>query len=365
MNKKAVTRLAVLAMAFLMVFAAFAGCTKDVKTAETQESTQVQDSQAKDTSDESVKESAEDPQVDEMYVVGITQIVDHPSLNVCRDGAVDKLSELGFVDGENLTLIYENAQGEMPIATTIAQQFVSDKVNVILAIATPTAQAAYAAAIDTDVSIAFSAISAPVEAGLVNEDGSNLKGVTGTSDELPMEATFKLIQSLTPDTVKVGILHNTGEVNSDVQLAQAQKLAPDFGMEIVDVGITSTNEIASALDTLLPQVDVVMNLTDNMVVSAMPLLVQKCNEALVPLFGSEDTQVAAGALASAGVDYYALGQKTGEMIALILNGTPAEELPIAKLTEPMLIVNSDQIELLGINVPDSLTIEYIETATAE
>lgn len=365
MNKKAVTRLAVLTTAILLIFAGFAGCTKDAKTAEPQENTQSQGSQEESTTDESAQESADNSKADEMYVVGITQIVDHPSLNVCRDGAVDKLSELGFIDGENLTLIYENAQGEMSIATTIAQQFVSDKVDVILAIATPTAQAAYAAAIDTDVSIAFSAISAPVESELVNQDGSNLKGVTGTSDELPMEATFKLIQSLAPDTVKVGILHNTSEVNSDVQLAQAQKLAPNFGMEIVDIGITSTNEIASAIDTLLPQVDVVMNLTDNMVVSAMPLLVQKCNEALVPLFGSEDTQVAAGALASAGVDYYALGQKTGEMIASILNGTPAEELPIAKITEPMLIVNSDQAELLGINVPDSLTIEYIETATAE
>ena len=298
---------------------------------------------------------------EETITIGISQIVDHPSLNVCREGAVEKLAELGYVDGENIEIVYENAQGDTSIATTIAQQFVSDDVDVIVAIATPNAQAAYAAAMG-DIPVVFAAVSEPEEAGLAAEGGANLTGVTGTSDKLPIEATFKLIQALVPDTVYIGILHNTSEVNSDVQLAQAQELAPDYGMEIIDVGITSTNEIASALDTLLPQVDVVMNLTDNMVVNAMPLVVEKCNEALVPLFGSEDTQVEVGALASAGVDYYALGQKTGEMIAAIIEGTPAEDIAIETLDQPMLIVNTDQLELLGLTVPDSLTVEYVTTA---
>jgi putative ABC transport system substrate-binding protein len=300
-----------------------------------------------------------------MVVVGISQIVDHPSLNVCREGAIDKLVELGYVEGENITFSYQDAQGEMSNATAIGQQFVSDKVDAIFAIATPMAQAAYAAAIDTGIPIVFSAVSAPIEAELANADGSNVTGVTGTSDELPVDATFQLIKALVPDAVKVGILHSTSEVNSDVQLAQAQEMAPEFGMEIVDVGITSTNEVASALDVLLPQVDVVMNLTDNTVVNALAMVVQKCDEAGIPLFGSEDTQVARGALASAGVDYYALGQKTGEMIAAILEGTPAEDIAIAKLTEPMLIVNSDQVEKLGITVPDSLPISYVTTETTE
>ncbi len=355
--KHVLTTLVILVMALTMVLFSFAGCgsSDDTSNASTSDASSTTDDTADDTADVA----------NDMVVVGISQIVDHPSLNVCREGAIDKLNELGYIEGENITFNYQNAQGEMSNATTIAQQFVSDKVDAILAIATPTAQAAYAAAIDTDIPIVFSAVSAPVEAELAVADGSNVAGVTGTSDELPVDATFKLIKSLVPDAVKVGILHNTSEVNSDVQLAQAQELAPNFGMEIVDVGITSTNEIASALDTLLPQVDVVMNLTDNMVVASMPMMVQKCNEAMVPLFGSEDTQVTAGALASAGVDYYALGQLTGEMIAKILDGTHAEDIAIEKLTEPMLIVNTDQAELLGITVPDDLTVEYVETATED
>lgn len=368
---KKTTKLVVLMITLMLVLTCIAACSNEqvpgaITDAPVNSSAgETADETADKTADNTADNTSDDSQEAKMYKIGISQIVDHPSLNVCRDGAVDKLAELGYIDGENITFVYENAQGEMAIATTIAQQFVADDVDVILAIATPTAQAAYAAAIDTDVSVVFSAVSAPVEAELANADGSNIAGVTGTSDELPMAATFQLIKALTPDTVKVGILHNTSEVNSDVQLAQAQALAGEYGMEIIDAGIASTNEIASALDTLLPKVDAMMNLTDNMVVSAMPLLVQKCNEEMVPLFGSEDTQVAAGALASAGVDYYALGQKNGEMIAAILEGTPAEDIAIERLTDPMLIVNTDQIELLGITVPDTLTVEYVETVSGE
>ena len=370
MKKNLITRLAVLMMALVMVFALFAGCTdKAADVVDMQSSNSSDDTASGDTAadDTTADDAASDDTAagSETFVIGISQIVDHPSLNVCRQGAIDMLAELGYVEGENLVINYQDAQGEMAVATTIAQQFVTDKVDLILAIATPTAQAAYAAAIETDIPIVFSAVSAPIEAALANEDGSNLAGVTGTSDELPVDATFQLIKALVPGAVKIGILHNTSEVNSDVQLAQAKELAPTYGMEIIDAGISSTNEIASALDTLLPQVDVVMNLTDNMVVSSMPLVVQKCNEAMIPLFGSEDTQVSVGALASAGVDYYALGQLTGEMIASILGGTPAQDIALAKLTEPMLIVNSDQAELLGITVPDNLTVEYVKTQEAE
>jgi putative ABC transport system substrate-binding protein len=226
-------------------------------------------------------------------------------------------------------------------------------VDAILAIATPCAQAAYAASMG-QIPLIFSAVSEPAAAGLVNADGTNLAGVTGTSDKLPVDATFKLIQQLTPNVKTIGILHNTGEVNSDVQLAQAKEIAPNYGFTIEDVGITSTNEISSALDTLLPKVDAVMNLTDNMVVSSLALIVQRCNEAKIPLYGSEETQVKKGALASAGVDYYALGQINGEMIAKVLTGTAAETIAIESLTEPTLIVNTDQTALLGLTIPDSL-----------
>lgn len=358
---KMLALLLVLAMAFAMT-----GCAKTVQQSSlsgTEESVSAEVSESMEAS-ESASAETSSALVEGDFTIGITQIVDHPSLNLCRQGAIDKLAEMGFVEGQNLTINYEDAQNDSNIATTIAQQFISDGVDAIIAIATPSAQAAYAASMG-QIPIIFAAVSEPTAAGLTNEDGTNLVGVTGTSDKLPVEATFRLIQQLTPDVKTIGILHNTSEVNSDVQLAQAQEMAPEYGFTIEDVGVTSSNEISSALDALLPKVDAIMNLTDNMVVASLALIVQRCNDAMIPLYGSEDTQVTKGALASAGVDYYALGQITGEMVANVLLGTPAEEIPTAVLTEPMLIVNSDQVSLLGLTIPDSLaaTAQQVTTNT--
>jgi len=362
--KKGLTGIFALILVLMLALAGCGPATQENTSQADADATPEVSETAEATETSETSESAEAPA--DSFTIGITQIVDHPSLNVCREGALAKLAELGYVEGENLIVKYENAQNDTAVATTIAQQFASEKVDLIIAIATPTAQAAYAVTQGT-IPVVFSAVSEPVEAELAAADGSAIEGVTGTSDKLPVDKTFELIKALTPDAVKVGILHNTGEVNSDVQLAEAKEKSAEYGLEILDAGITSTNEIASALDALLPDVDVMMNLTDNMVVSSLPLLVQKCNEAKVPLYGSEDTQVTGGALASAGVDYEALGEITGEMAANILSGTPAKDIPIATLDQPKLIVNSDQLTLLGLTVPDEISgsVETVTTAAAE
>ena len=291
---------------------------------------------------------------DESFTLGATQIVDHPALNACRQGAIDKLAELGYVEGENLTIDYQDSQGDPAVGSTIAQKFVSDKVDAILAISTPSAQAAYGAALADGIPVVFSAVTDPVAAEIANSDGSPLETMTGTSDQMPMDETFKLIKQLTPDAVKVGILHNTSEVNSDVLLALAKQVAKANNMEIINKGITSTNDISLALDAILPEIDVMLTLTDNMVVSALPLIVERANEAKVPIYGSEDSQVSRGSLASAGVDYYNLGLQTGAMIAKIFEGTPASEIPIEVLQDAKVVINTEVAEMLGITIPDDL-----------
>lgn len=290
----------------------------------------------------------------ESFTLGATQIVDHPALNACRQGAIDKLAELGYVEGENLTIDYQDSQGDPAVGSTIAQKFVSDKVDAILAISTPSAQAAYGAALADGIPVVFSAVTDPVAAEIANTDGSPLETMTGTSDQMPMDETFKLIKQLTPDAVKVGILHNTSEVNSDVLLALAKQVAKANNMEIINKGITSTNDISLALDAILPEIDVMLTLTDNMVVSALPLIVERANEAKVPIYGSEDSQVSRGSLASAGVDYYNLGLQTGAMIAKIFEGTPASEIPIEVLQDAKVVINTEVAEMLGITIPDDL-----------
>lgn len=294
--------------------------------------------------------------------VAITQIVDHPSLNDCREGSVDMLAELGYVEGDDFVIDYESAQGDPAIASTIAQQFVAKKVDCIIAISTPSAQAAYGSAMTEGIPVVFSAVTSPTAAELANPDGTPLENITGCSDEMPMQGSFDLIKAILPDATKVGILHNTSEVNSDVQLVSAVETAEAMGMEVIDIGITSTNDIASALDVLLPQVDVVLNLTDNMVVSSLPLILEKTNEAMIPLIGSEDAQVTNGALASAGIDYYNLGQQVGAMVAKILEGTPAQDIPIETLKEIKLTINTDAAKLLGITLPADLVSKATDVA---
>ena len=319
MKRTMTGKLIALAAALMLVLALFAGC--GTPAAE-------QPSAAPAASTETSAEVSSSPTDAPSYTIGITQIVEHPSLDLCRQGAIDKLAELGFVEGQNLTIDYKSAQGEHVCryhdspAVRIRQ---GKRYNGYI-------HAERAGRVrrgnGQDSRYILGGIR-PAAAGFANEDGSNMAGVTGTSDALPVEAMLEIIKRFTPDAVNVGILHCTSEVNSDVQLRAKAKSLPPYGMKIVDVGITSTNEMATALDTLLPKVDVVMNLTDNTVVSALALEIQKCNEAKNPLYGSEDTQVKNGALASAGIDYYVLGQKTGEMIAEILNGKAAAEIPVA------------------------------------
>ena len=303
------------------------------------------------------------------FALGATQIVDHPALNACREGALAKLAELGYVEGENLTVDYQDAQGDPAVGSTIAQKFVSDKVDAILAIATPSAQAAYGAAKADGIPVVFSAVTDPVAAEIANEDGSPLDTMTGTSDQMPMEDTFKLIKALTPDAVKVGILHNTSEVNSDVLLVLANEVAAEYGMEVLDKGITSTNDVATAVDSMIGEVDVMLTLTDNMVVSSLPLILSKTYEAGIPVYGSEDSQVTRGSLASAGVDYYKLGLQTGEMIAKIFEGTPASEIEISVLKDPLVVINTEVAEMFGITVPEDLlsdeAVQKVVTDTSE
>jgi putative ABC transport system substrate-binding protein len=345
--KKYGKKVVVLAIAMMLTLAVFgfAGCATS-----SEPSAAVSESEVPTPTPEPTEAPTEAPKT---YTLGISQIVTHPALDACRQGAIDALAELGFVEGDNLTVDYQNSEGDSSVASTIAQQFVSEKVDVIMAISTPSAQSACAAAMG-NIPVVFSAVTDPVVGGFANEDGSNMAGVTGTSDALPIDGMLQLIKQLTPNAVNVGILHTTSEVNSDVQLAKAQELAPNYGLNIIDVGITSTNEMGTALDTLLPQVDVVMNLTDNSVVSALALEIEKCDTAGIPLYGSEDSQVKAGALASAGIDYYSLGKKTGELIAEILGGKAAEDVPISTSDETSVTINSDRIAALEITVPDDL-----------
>lgn len=295
-----------------------------------------------------------------LFKIGISQIVEHPALDSAREGFIDALKSKGFEDGKNIKIDFQNAQNDMPTAQAIAQNFVSGKVDMILAISTPSAQAAYNTT--KDIPILITAVTDPVEAGLVQSLEKPGTNVTGTSDDIPVERQFELLKKLLPQAKKVGILYNTSEKNSEIQLEKAKKAAPDFGLEIISAGITNVNEIPQSLDSLLSQVDAIYVPTDNMVVSATPLITIQAFKKNIPVIGSERGQVEGGALATNGIDYYQLGFQTGLMAVDIINGAEPKSMPITTLDKMQMVINRDAANKLNISIPADIAIEA-ETVT--
>ena len=295
----------------------------------------------------------------ETYKIGIAQFAEHGSLDNCREGFLAGLAENGFVEGENLEVDYQNAQADMGIANQIAQGLAAGDVDLICAIATPIAQACFNAADGTDIPTIYTAVTDPVAAMLATEDGAPTGNATGTSDKLPIQAQLAMIRALMPEATKIGILYSTSEVNSESAIAEYQALAPDYGFEIVVSGISATADIPLAL----PQVDCLSNLTDNTVVSSLPLLLDKAGEAGKPVFGSEVEQVKLGCAASEGLDYFSLGKQTGAMAARVLSGEAAAGIPYEVISESSLYVNYDALAAVGIELPEDQAARAIDVST--
>ncbi len=290
----------------------------------------------------------------ETYKIGIGQFAQHGSLDNCYQGFIEGLAEAGIVEGENLKVDLQNAQADMGIAQQIAAQFAANRVDMMVGIATPMAQACYNAAFGSIPTI-FTAVTDPVAAGFADASGKAAGEVTGTSDALPIKAQLETIRAMLPDAKKIGILYTTSEVNSVSAIEIYKSLAPDYGFEIVESGISTIADIPLALDMLLAKVDCLTNLTDNTVVSALALMLDKANAARKPVFGSEIEQVKLGCIAAEGLDYIALGRQTGLMAAKVLKGeAKASEIPYEIITEPGLYVNPTVLKQFGIELSAEL-----------
>lgn len=305
----------------------------------------------------------------ENYTIGIEQFAEHGSLDNCREGFLEGLAEEGIKEGENLTVDVKNAAADMSMAGQISSTFVSDKVDMICAIATPSAQSAYNAAMKSDIPVIYTAVSSPVAAELAKEDGTPVGEVTGTSDELPIEAQLQMIRTMLPEAKKLGIMYTTSEANSVASIEKYKELAGKYGFELEEKGITATADVPQAADALLSEVDCITNLTDNTVVASLPTILDKANEKNIPVFGSEIEQVKIGCLAAEGIDYIALGKQTGKMAAKVLKGeAKASEMNFEIITEPGFYVNNEVAKNLGITVPEELAkdaIESFDTISAE
>ena len=290
----------------------------------------------------------------EKVKIGILQYATHASLDDCYKGIVEGLKEQGYVDGQNCTIDFVNGQGETETNNLAATNFVSEGDDIIIAIATPSATACYGAAKDKNIPVVFSACSDPVGAGLVTSLENPGTGATGTSDSLNFDGQLKMIRAMMPNAKTIGVLYTTSEANSVSQLKKLKELAPTYGFEIVDVGVTDASEVATGAQTLVSKkVDCIDNLTDNNVVNNLQVLLEQAGAAGIPVYGSEEEQVKNGCLASVSLDYVALGKVTGEMAVSILSGADAAKMPVRTITDAVPVINRDVLAAFGLTLPDA------------
>jgi len=288
------------------------------------------------------------------YTVGIAEFAEVASLDNCREGFLKGLKDEGIEEGKNLTVLYENANADGSTATQIANDFLTKKADLICAIATPTAQAAYAAS-KGKTPVIFTAVTDPVAAELAKSDGTPVGEITGTSDKLPVDAQLKMIRKVLPNAKKVGILYTTSEINSVSAVKEYKSLSSGYGFEIVESGVAAPTDIAQAADNLLTKVDCITMLTDNTVVASLPVVLKKANDKKIPVFGSEVEQVKNGCLASEGLEYVSLGEQTGKMAAKVLKGEKkASELNFETVKDASFYGNNKVASNLGITFPDDL-----------
>lgn len=289
---------------------------------------------------------------DGTYTIGVVQYATHPSLDNCYEGFLKGLADEGFVEGENLTIDFQNAQGDTANCDLMAKTMVTSRVDLLAGIATPAVMSEYSAAKSSDIPIVFTAVSDPVSAGLVQsieQPGSNC---TGTSDVLPLEKQVKMIRAFLPDATKIGVIYTTSEPNSVSHLEKLQGIAADNGFEVIAVGVTNSSEVASAAASVVAQgADCINNFTDNNVVDNLSAVIKAANDGGIPVFGSEIEQVKNGCLASESIDYVALGEQTGRMAARILSGEDTSTMPVEEVEDATPVYNSEVLEALGLTLP--------------
>ncbi|MBT2638869.1 ABC transporter substrate-binding protein [Bacillus sp. ISL-39] len=286
--------------------------------------------------------------------IGITQIVEHPSLDAAREGFIEALKDAGYEEGKNLKFDYQNAQGDMNNNASIAQKFVSDKNDLILAIATPSAQAAVQAT--KDIPVLFTAITDPVGAELVQSMEKPGGNATGTTDTHPdaIQNTIAAIKKFIPNAKKVGIIYNNGESNSVVNVKNAKEALEAEGLEAVETTISASSEVKQAAESLVGRVDVLYIPKDNTVVAALESVITVANDKDIPMFVGEGDSVKRGAFASYGLDYHDLGYTTGKMAVEILKGKKPGDIPVGYPENLELVINKKAAEEEGITLTEDM-----------
>lgn len=328
----------VLAGAMVVASLTACGSSKKETTAETK---------AAETTAETTAETKEAAADGKTYKIGVLQLVEHAALDASNEGFVAALDDAGI----SYTIDQQNAQGDQTACQTIAEKLVNDGDDLILAIATPAAQAV--AGITTEIPIVGTAITDFAASGLVESNDAPGGNVTGSSDLTPIEAQISLLQKVLPDAKTIGVLYCSAESNSAIQLEMTKEACAAAGLEVVEFSVASSNEIQSVVESAVGKVDALYSFTDNTIAAGMNTVAMVANENNLPVIVGEEGMVTAGGLCTYGIDYYELGYLAGQMAVRILTeGADPATMPIEYYPEEKceFIGNEDTAATLGIDI---------------
>ena len=282
------------------------------------------------------------------FNIGVTQIIEHPSLDLARKGFEDALKDKGMQNKIDFDI--KNAQGDFATSQMIAKGFVDNGKDLIFAISTPSAQTAYNAT--KNIPIVITAVTDPSAAGLIG------KNITGTSDPMPIGEQVELIKTVMPKVKTIGLIYNTSEQNSIVSIANIKAECDKAGIKYVEAGVTSVNEIVPAMGNLLEKVDLVFLTTDNLISSSATLVIELANKKNIPVLAGDAEHMPLGALMTKTIDFYQIGYRAGEMASEVLEGKNPNDIPIEPPKLNQVLVNKRMAEKYGID----LTLEIFKNA---
>jgi len=307
----------------------------------------------------SIQTSSQDLQASALHkTIGISQIVEHPALDEVRLGLIKALKEEGFVEGKNLDIHYENAQGNISTSSQIASKLLSSKLDLVVGISTPSAQTLFFAAQKQNhrIPIVFSAVSDPETAKLI----SSSYPITGVTDAPNLEGLLELIHSMMPNLKTLGLMYNPAEANSVSTITKLKKMLKEQGITAHEVTVNKTADVAQAMHSLIGKVDALYFPQDNTVVAAIETVVNIAQQSsptlpvILPIFSNDPALIKRGILAAVGFDYHEVGKETGKVVSKILQGTDPNQIPIRNPSDLRAVVNLSLAKKLGLIVPTEL-----------
>lgn len=304
---------------------------------------------------EATPETTPEEQVtpEDAITIGIIQLTEHAALDLAREGFLQALADNGYVDGDKINIDFQNAQNDQSTLSTISDRFVSEEVDLVLAIATPAAQAI--AGKTTEIPILATAVTDFVVAKLVESNEVPGGNVSGTTDMNPIEDQIDLLMQLVPEAKTIGLIYNSGEDNSVLQAQIATAAIEARNLAVTEVTVTSTNDVQQAMQSLVTKCDAIYIPTDNTLASSMPIVEGVCSESKTPVICGESSMVESGGLATLSINYYKLGYQTGLMaLRILVDGADISTMPIETLEDMDLAFNLEVADSIGLTIPEEL-----------